>query len=1494
MKPGEGENPVAARLEDWRRRLIDLSYRNRLIRYRPTVASTLEIASPSLDVLLADIGSAAPWRFYFPPEPEPAEPETDQLEAESAAEFVNQAVLRRSGQELRQPKTDEIVLSEQSARRINRTLENLARRSNAEFQDKALRILYIAAGFLDWVDPARSEALSSPLILVPVELRRDSARDPYKLFFVDDEETVVNPSLTEKLRRDLGRDIPLDWAWEDKPVDVELDEIEHAIAGLGWSVRREGVIGLFSFQKFVMYRDLLDNEDKITAHPLVVSLANKALVEGLEEEAIEIPPVSELDDAQPPAKDVLVLDSDSSQRRAIEAAKRGQSFVMHGPPGTGKSQTIANIIADAIGSGRRVLFVSEKAAALDVVHRRLKAKELDEFCLMLHGEHAARREVVEALHRSLTSELVPRLGMSSHELERLGDLREVLNSSAQLIHLPMPVLGDRSLRDVLGSLAELHEAPSVPKAPDPSELEGSAVRVEFQQLNEIFERLAERWSVSPEDFVWRDYAGERFSSEQRGEVIGMVSQLQEAALRLADASAEAARLLGWPVPIKPRAVDHLLGLGVQLEQAPKLGANWLDLDADELAASAADAEAAFGARSQAAAAFVDAYAGRSVNDFPPDLERVFEERLKQLSDALGRTDAWDSELIPSAPALRAFLASAEGLIEQVSSTALDAAARFGQPDREVTLERAEEIASLTTLAFTSERRPEADWLVAAGLARAKAAIADTRDALTRYQAEEKRLLVEFQPDALEIDAPGLLTRFTTVHTSALAKLRGSYRRDARAVKMVRKDGKLPATLAQDLADIADLQHIGAELDEQDEKLARALGSYYAARHTQVADVDAAQAVANEVMRLSAASSDLDALAGMVCVGSEPDARTAQAADRLRADTAELVTGLALLEPFVGKTSTLSASQALGALRADCVLVKDRLEAVASLIEDINLNSRLSLSRLEDVQERVTLIIRVHEMGDVIAASRPRWELELAPYYDDVDTSWPTLHAATRWLCEFRGLTGSSVPSSLRAMLLDETERRWPDFRGLGDARRVLAERLESVIGVFEDERAESLRRWSEGATFDELDSWCRRLAQQIDDLFDWVELRAWRTRATDRGWGDFIGELVSQQVESGYVVGAFARAYWSRRLERLFEEEPGLADRGPTYERWISEFQTLDRRLIRSAPDRLIATRNRNRTAHVAVSGSEVALLRTEAAKKRRHRPVRKLLAEIPTLLSDLKPCLMMSPLTVSHFLAPTHTFDLVIFDEASQVPPQDAINCVYRGKQLIVAGDGRQLPPTPFFQVAELDDAWRDDLEETTEDMESILDSCEALLPEHSLRWHYRSRHEHLIAFSNEHVYDGSLLTFPSADHFSAKKGVRFTYVPDGVYDRGRSSTNRPEAQVVAERVIAHLQADTRSVGVITFNLAQANAVSEELDRLRDRPSRTRASLRGRSPRRRLRQAPRIRPGRRARRDHLQHRLRARQGPQVHHELRPAQQGGWLPSAQCRSDTRSPSSSRW
>ena len=356
------DDVLASRIDDWRRRLIDLSHRNRLIAYKPTKATTLEVVAPRLDVLLGDLDRAEPWDFYFPPEPEPEEEGELSEAARAVDEFIVRALDRR-----RPTGAGAIEVTERHPKRIARILDNLAKRSNTEFQDKALRILYIAAGFLDWYDVQREKPISSPLVLVPVELRRESTRDPYRLFLVTDEDVVINPSLTEKLRRDAGLEVPEDWVWEDQPIDQELDEIRQAVADRGWEVREDAVIGLFSFQKYVMYRDLQDNEPQIARHSVVKSLARGQLEVELARASGSLPRLEELDQVQEPRDSFSILDADATQRQCIEAAKRGMSFVMQGPPGTGKSQTIANLIAESIAQGKRILFVSEKAAALDVV-----------------------------------------------------------------------------------------------------------------------------------------------------------------------------------------------------------------------------------------------------------------------------------------------------------------------------------------------------------------------------------------------------------------------------------------------------------------------------------------------------------------------------------------------------------------------------------------------------------------------------------------------------------------------------------------------------------------------------------------------------------------------------------------------------------------------------------------------------------------------------------------------------------------------------------------------------------------------------------------------------------------------------------------------------------------------------------------------------------------------------------------------------------------------
>ena len=193
-------------------------------------------------------------------------------------------------------------------------------------------------------------------------------------------------------------------------------------------------------------------------------------------------------------------------------------------------------------------------------------------------------------------------------------------------------------------------------------------------------------------------------------------------------------------------------------------------------------------------------------------------------------------------------------------------------------------------------------------------------------------------------------------------------------------------------------------------------------------------------------------------------------------------------------------------------------------------------------------------------------------------------------------------------------------------------------------------------------------------------------------------------------------------------------------------------------------------SAAASADGSEISILKRNIANGGRGNSIRSIIDNIPTLLPRLCPCMLMSPISVAQYIdLKSEKFDLVIFDEASQMPTSEAVGAIGRGKALIVVGDSKQMPPTSFFSSTQVDEE-----EANIDDMESILDDCKTLsLREYYLSWHYRSKHESLIAFSNSQYYDNRLFTFPSIDDKLAK--VKLVPV-EGVYDKGRTRSNPEE----------------------------------------------------------------------------------------------------------------------
>ncbi|MBR1724930.1 MAG: DNA2/NAM7 family helicase, partial [Ruminococcus sp.] len=313
------------------------------------------------------------------------------------------------------------------------------------------------------------------------------------------------------------------------------------------------------------------------------------------------------------------------------------------------------------------------------------------------------------------------------------------------------------------------------------------------------------------------------------------------------------------------------------------------------------------------------------------------------------------------------------------------------------------------------------------------------------------------------------------------------------------------------------------------------------------------------------------------------------------------------------------------------------------------------------------------------------------------------------------------------------------------------------------------------------------------------------------GMDSTVAAMFSGDVTFAELPTAFDNAFSRAVIDSAFRRDSELGTFSDTkFDSEIQRYRDTAAEFERLTIQELCAKLSANVPNVTSGAGnSEVAVLQKAIRSGGRMMSIRKLFDRIPNLLRRLCPCMLMSPISCAQYIDPSFPkFDLVVFDEASQLPTSEAVGAIARGENVIVVGDPRQLPPTSFFSVNRTDE---DQIE--NEDLESVLDDCLALtMPSKHLLWHYRSRHESLIAFSNARFYENKLLTFPSPDDPESK--VTWVNVP-GVYDRSKTKVNRAEAEAVVAEISRRLRDDTLcrdSIGVVTFSIVQQNLIDDLL----------------------------------------------------------------------------------
>jgi len=1411
------------KIQEWAKDLVDLSRRNRLLYFKHPKSGSLEFEQTASEIIrgLGGSGAREGWGFHLPPPPPPEDEESPPYEPllPESDELVTAAHLDRFGAE------------------IERSLQNLLRRSTSEYLDTGLWVLFLGLGSLTWHD-GDQQALS-PLWLHPVRLDRRSGGRGWRLLPNPDAEAVLNPALAVKLKDDYGITLPSFEDFNEPEFSEVRDAVQQAVNSRGWVVDDRVVLSYFTFQKEVIYQDLLANQDQIADSPLVELLIEGPATSVLGDLHFDPVDFEDLDERHPPENLNLILDADGSQRQCVLAALEGHSFVMDGPPGTGKSQTIANLIAALMAKGKSVLFVSEKAAALEVVYNRLKERGLQHFLFDLHSRKLSRKAVAAELSQALT--LRPRATdkWTASKAARLTERRRDLNQYAIAMNRVREPFG-LNLHNAVGRVSELQGLATTPAI----EVSATGQTMQFfNQLRDYAERLGQAWEpvTRGQEFLWRDLRNPSTDQKRQSELVDCLNELQEALeglrarclfveddLQLSETTgpAEAQELLRLLELVEQRVTapaewlshaefedskNELVGLANNLEtHATQVSEfqlevpGWEQLDPDALQRVEAlleevrsllvdqGPEAETLARAGVCSHCGEAVGsttkfcgkcGASITDIPADVpepQLLWGNELEQLTQ----------ELRHAAQALDAAWSGAENL---------KAAFQVRGP---LTLEQANLLVELASLA-QRPHLPESTWFSSGFEHRVSSAIDALEEATDSYNSAKTSASSTFTEAAFDLDLEGLRARFNLKHRG-LKKLSSRYREDKKLLAAGVIGGVVRKEAITKINDAIRWKETSTELQIAEQQHASILGSYYSSRDT--ADF----LVAREALRTLQDTKSVAAGQVDVAVLQRHLSRDSGTID-LQEFEQNLRLALGLLEGNI--TQWLQAAKqpdgplSLPEISRWLQELSERFEKLAAEHSPVREATRTRNDRpLRAVTEHLAIVGDIRTLEAQIQAVRGPRETEFGAF-ENAPTP-EQIRLAVDWVEDVRGHFGGPVRERT-AQLLGLSPLTPTD---LEPTTGRFTSALESFVGEFTEQHANGIAQGlrSDFTSAGELISELRTSVSEIDEWMTYTEMT---NRLTDMGVGAVVKSCVRQQVDGGDVADILEREFLRSWVDETLDADDSFKDRrSQDRDAIAAQFRELDRELIQNAGAKIIDACNNQRPENDLFQAGQI---RQQGELKRGHRQVKQQLSQANEVVKTLKPCFMMSPLSASQFLPSSMTFDVVVFDEASQVREADAVGCIYRATQLIIAGDQKQLPPTSFWDRASEIEEEDQDEDFPDYDFESVLDRCKAQgFRSLSLDWHYRSQHEDLITYSNHSFYGGRLQTFPGATFEAPDLGVELRKV-DGTYLRGGARTNPIEAEEVIDRVIFHRQHHPElTIGCVAFSAAQQVAIEAALDR--------------------------------------------------------------------------------
>jgi len=1314
---------------------------------------------------------------------------------------------------------------------MERKMSGLYHQTQSGLAETGINTLFCSWGYLEWYESENSDKpFFAPLILLPLEMKRILARQTwqYSVQSIGDE-AEINTTLQERLRRDFGLELPRfqdeDTQGEDTP-ESYFREISEVIKDKPrWRIHRFVAIGLFYFNRLVMYHDLdpsrWPSNRSLNKHEVLSDLlAGKEYGDTIDTEdySVDRKDIS----AQVP---ILITDADSSQFSAIVDVMKGKNLAIKGPPGTGKSQTITNIIASALFENKKILFLSEKMAALEVVKKRLDDAGIGDFCLELHSSKARKKDVLASLLKRLEMQtILP--GYYVPLVEEIEKLRDQLNEYSSKINQIYGNTG-KTINQIIWAEANSRERAieyglpedlkllTFESANQKNNLDLDEARSKLSTIEELYDAIIRKYEYV-EKHPWYGIDIRNVSSFDHEKIVreyqnwlSILKHIEELASDLsriaeindASMSIDSLKKLVWEIkeqlPIKESETDsNLISKLINNHTTRVVDRLLNDCDdyyekCEELSEYLDDPEAALCKDVSQVDEFTK-YANRLVFLEPFKSLRIsqiseLKHLLKSNSEAFKKYKQLAEEWLE--------FAGTEGPLTLVDMKKLITAIQLlNSVPRGVLIRRTQEL-----MAELSEDV----------LARGNN-IAD--QCITTKTGLEKRFIVRIEEDPQRIRqlssiirTAGFLGRLGNAYRNAVSEYRSLLR------NVEPKSSQL--LMASDLGAIADNLEEAQRL-RADDQLRSICGSEFRGIETDFSILRAVNKFGIDVRQNFKSNSSLDK--GLRKLLMEESTEILYAIE----DTVDESN----INDFMYYVDTFSSHDLNITPDSICKDYEDIMVLADSLQ---TITTAMTVKNNIIIEELPSIIDKAQELSQINSDVSDNSEAKsvLGDIFQGVASSTEIIRSTNNMA---EAILSANFPGKCTSKLLcKEFHQTYEKLSSIikGVEECVLKEahirensdylkriNLDLLFGIFESEKI----------SVSDLTKLLETAVDNSNALFEWADYCRAKQDAVELGLGQVLDlySALEKPPDHLKLPDAFDWVFYRSILKSVYDDFPEFKQfSGLTHEAIRKRYRKLDREIIVAQRLKLARKLFTNPISRGVSTGakkkwSDRSLIENEVRKEKRHIPLRDLITRASMAILDMKPCFMMSPASVAKYIPPDSRieFDIVIIDEASQMKPEEAVGAIVRGKQLIVVGDPKQLPPTSFFERTEHTEE-EDEDEEDLIDTESILDSALfTFRPSRNLKWHYRSRHESLIAFSNKEFYDNELILFPSSTSKHPDLGVEYKFV-NGQY---RNSINVPEAEEVikAAREFMHKNPN-RSLGIATMNLKQREILNDQLDLL-------------------------------------------------------------------------------